>query len=154
MIGRLKKRCKTPGCPNLHNNPEGYCDDCLRKRLASWSYQKIMHVGRTPDKRENATQRGYTWEWRQWAKEYLLRHPVCAICGKRATVVDHKDIPGKVMLDMWGYFPLDEKYYQPLCQSCNLKKSVEDRRRIKEYFTQKGALDAMVHKAHKGEGEG
>ena len=34
VMGTLRKRCKTYGCPNLHRNPSGYCDECTARYRA------------------------------------------------------------------------------------------------------------------------
>lgn len=140
------RKCKTPYCKNLHHNPSGYCDECEARHNIEYKARKIAVAGTPMEteeevKRPTAFQRGYDRRWREFAKEYLRRHPVCAICGRPAQVVDHKDIPAQVMMDMDGRFDLDEDHYQPLCISCNLKKQKQDRAVIEDYFKMKKELN-------------
>ena len=117
-MGTLRKRCKTVGCPNLHRNASGYCDECTAKYRASHP--------RTDDNRPSATQRGYGWEWRKFAKDFLRLHPTCEICGAPATCVDHKDMTADMMLDAYGVFDYDPAHYQALCYSCNARKGARE----------------------------
>ena len=138
------RKCKTPYCKNLHHNLSGYCDDCERKLHIEYGARQIAVSG-TPMEREHserpsAYRRGYDAKWMRFAKEFLREHPVCAICGKPAQVVDHKDVPASVMMDMYGSFDLNPDHYQALCVSCNLKKQKEDRSKEKQYFAMKSKL--------------
>lgn len=118
-----RKVCKTPGCKNLHNNRSGYCDECLSRHQAQYRYRKIITSGtELEEKRPSASERGYDHQWHVFAKRFLLNHPKCAICGRPATVCDHKSMTARQMIDMYGHFILDESMYQPLCQRCNIRK--------------------------------
>lgn len=135
-MGVLRKRCKTYGCPNLHHNVSGYCDECT----ARW---KAAH--RTGDTRPSASARGYGWEWTRFAKAFLQEHPVCEMCGRPATCVDHKDIPADVMMEVWGQFDLDPSHYQALCSACNASKGArEDRDTRRRWQEDRRRLDAMA----------
>ncbi len=135
----LRRRCKTPGCPNLHTNRSGFCTECERKHHAQHVARAIATAGTRLEipssHRGSAWDRGYgSRDWREFAKGFLKRHPTCAICGAPATVCDHKDMPAQVMMDMYGRFLLDDRYYQPLCVSCNTRKAKEDQAKVEEYF--------------------
>lgn len=139
----LRKRCKTVGCPNLHHNKSGYCDECTKE------YRR-----KHPDvARPSASRRGYDSAWRKFSKDYLSLHSVCSICGSPATCVDHKDIPASVMLDMnGGKFDYDPSHYQALCTSCNIRKGHKtDKAAKKRYEEDKSVLCAMTGDA-RGEG--
>jgi 5-methylcytosine-specific restriction protein A len=46
------------------------------------------------ERRETATNRGYSWRWRKFSKLYLEKHPLCVMCEvegriKVAEVTDH-----------------------------------------------------------------
>lgn len=143
------RRCKTPRCPNLHHNRNGYCDECNARRSASWRARRIAVAGTPMERRDNpppgrrpsAHERGYTNEWTLFAKKFLARHPKCAICGKPAQVVDHKYRPAAIMLDMDGKFSTDPAEYQALCYSCNRRKAKEDAEKTREYFRMKGEIN-------------
>lgn len=125
-MGSLKRNCKTTGCPNLHTNRSGYCDECMARYRASHP---------DAEDRPTAPERGYDSRWRRFAKAYLKDHPVCAMCGAPATCVDHRDMPADVMLDVYGgRFDYDESHYQALCTACNnFKGRTVDRRRREVY---------------------
>ena len=98
MANIRKKRCKQYGCPNLHTNKNGYCDDCNRKWLAKHpEYQKEKAEREKERNRIPAHKRGYDARWHKFAKAYIQKHPICAICGQPAKVCDHKDIPADVL---------------------------------------------------------
>jgi 5-methylcytosine-specific restriction enzyme A len=44
---------------------------------------------RPPDLRPSASQRGYGYAWQKLRAEFLYEHPICVICGRQATDVDH-----------------------------------------------------------------
>lgn len=138
---KLRKKCKTYGCPNLHTNVSGYCDDCIRKWRST--HQKTDH-------RPSAAARGYDSRWQKFSRDYLREHPTCAICGAPAKVCDHKDIPADVMMDAYGSFDYDISHYQALCVACNTRKGCHEDRMMREaYETDKRELSAMAQ----GEGE-
>ncbi len=124
----MLRRCKTFRCKNLHNNKNGYCDECTRKKAKTFS---------DADTRASASARGYNSKWREFSKAFLRDHPRCAVCGAPAQVTDHKDTPAEIMLDLYGRFDLDPAHYQPLCVACNTRKAADDRRKVEEYFKKK-----------------
>lgn len=137
----IKKRCKTPMCPNFHYNDNGYCNECNIQRTTEWKEIKARQSKTgSIDDRPSASKRGYDHRWRAFARKYLKTHNVCAICGNKATVVDHKDVPAQIMLDMYGKFILKEEYYQPLCRRCNTLKARNDRKICQKYFNDKEEL--------------
>ncbi len=148
-MGSLRKNCKTPGCPNLHRNISGYCDECESKRQAK-RLQGLRDADST-DKRKSFRERGYTSKWTAFAKKYLQAHPVCAMCGAPAEVVDHKDIPADVMVDAYGEFIYDEAHYQPLCRRCNNWKGRQIDPKLREqYFMDKKRLQSAEKLDEKG----
>lgn len=141
-----RKRCKQYGCPNLHNNKNGYCDECNRKYRAKHPgiYKEDgsrIYKNEKPDNRPSSQSRGYTWKWRQFALKYLKSHPICARCGAPARVVDHKTDTARMMMDAYGEFDFNEDNYQPLCYRCNNIKGInEDREKDNDYFMFKSLL--------------
>lgn len=150
MAYKRLRRCKAYGCPNLHYNANGYCDNCYSffkakhpqyydkdgNRLSERAWQKAYD-----EKRGTASQRGYTYKWRQFARKYLEQHSVCAICGAPATVCDHKTDTADMMIDAYGTFDYNEGNYQPLCARCNARKGATvDKDKREAYFSAKDAL--------------
>lgn len=144
-MGLLKKRCKTYGCPNLHHNKSGYCDECETK----W---RAKHPRK--DDRPSAAARGYDARWAKFARDFLQRHPVCAMCGAPATCVDHRDMTADMMMDAWGAFDLDPSHYQALCNRCNASKGAREDKAMREaYLRDRQELDAMAEDPRGGVGK-
>jgi len=101
MPTKPKRPCARPGCNNLVEH--GYCQEHKRKR--------------PPE------QRVYGSKWRQAARMFLSRHPLCAMCEAQGRIVaaecvDHI-IPHKGdMVLFW-----DVCNWQPLCSSCHSVKT-------------------------------
>jgi 5-methylcytosine-specific restriction protein A len=65
--------------------------------------------------RPNATQRGYSRQWRRVSANFLRTNRWCAMCGKPADLVDHI-IPHKGNPDLfWD----KDKNWQSLCAHCH-----------------------------------
>lgn len=129
---KTKKTCITYGCRNIHTNRSGFCDVCEARRKAQW--EREAHRDRS------ACKRGYDAEWTKFARTFLKAHPVCAMCGQPAKVVDHI-LPAKIMMDAFGKFDYDERYYQALCFKCNNRKGArEDKEMIDDYLKDKHFL--------------
>ena len=146
-----KKFCKTSGCKNLTSNRNGYCDYCNAKIQAASRYRRIMTEGtdlqEVQTKRPSASERGYNHEWAVFAKNFLLKHPTCARCGKPAQVVDHKTMTARRMIAEYGHFILDEDLYQPLCFKCNnLKAKTLDALDNRELKTSKAEFEKGILK--------
>lgn len=143
-MSQLLKKCKTPHCRNLHHNKNGYCDECSAKEAASRRFYRVMH-GCEYERKErlSASERGYDAAWQKFAREFLQHHPKCAICGKPAQAVDHREMPAQVMLEVYGHFLLDERLYQPLCYSCNRKKAVADAAYIADFKAGQAAMPEL-----------
>lgn len=135
-MGSLRKRCKTFGCPNLHRNRSGYCDECEARYRAKHPRK---------DDRLQEVRRAYgSYAWRKFAADYLKAHPVCAICGAPATCVDHRDMTADMMVDAFGGFDYDPSHYQALCTSCNARKGMkEDKAMRAGYEADKTRLAAL-----------
>lgn len=113
MPGRFKTECKKPGCHNLTDNADGYCDE---------HQQECKPLRRYDDKRGSSAQRGYGSRWRRYRIWFLKHHPVCAVCGRLASVVDHI-VPHKGNVDLFW----DSNNHQTLCKRCHdIKTARED----------------------------
>lgn len=127
----MRKLCKNCRRPTV--NRDGYCDECK----AEW---RKSHPRQQED-RPSPTERGYDGRWKAFARRFLREHPVCAICGRPAQVVDHRVYTARQMMDAYGHFDYNPELYQALCYSCNNRKAqTSDRRSDAEYFREKEAL--------------
>ncbi len=60
--------------------------------------------------------------WKKVRESILKKEPLCRMCGKPATIVDHIKPIKK------GGSKLDEANLQPLCHSCHNFKTMQDRK--------------------------
>lgn len=87
-------------CADCGRICEGYrCDECEAKR----------------PKRPNFRQRGYSADWDRKRKAFLLKHPLCALCGRPANVADHFPISRKQLVAQGVSDPDAEHFLRPLC---------------------------------------
>lgn len=79
--------------------------------------------------------------WKITSQLYLVNHPVCVICGKPATDVDHI-VPHKGDEKLFW----DETNYQSLCRECHNKKTYDENaasyKKKREAFREKKKLEA------------
>lgn len=68
------------------------------------------------DRRESSTKRGYGYGWQQRRRAFILRHPLCAVCGAKAVEVDHK-----IAKRLGG--PDNDANCQSICRSCHARKT-------------------------------
>lgn len=143
-MGSLRKKCKTYGCPNLHHNASGYCDECTAKYRSS-------HPRTENEKPTLPARKEYrSWKWRKFAQDFLKLHPTCEICGAPATCVDHKDMTADMMVDAYGGFDYDPAHYQALCRSCNARKGMHEDRAMRAAY-QKDIAALSQHPEGRGE---
>ena len=108
MPTKPKHPCAQPGCPELVESGQKYCEK-----------HRKMH----PEDMRPAYRRGYDAKWRRFRSWYLATHPFCVECYKRgklveATVVDHiQPFRGDEKLQ----YDLDN--LQSLCKACHDKKT-------------------------------
>lgn len=125
---RPKRPCAHAGCQAWAIPGGSYCE----KHQAEWeARQEAEKAKREEARREaerernrrrgTAAQRGYDSAWVRARKAYIIRHPLCAICGAPATDVDHiRPHKGDKKI-FW-----DSTNWQPLCHSCHAKKTYEE----------------------------
>ncbi len=107
MTSALPHGCKAPGCPAI---------------IASGPYC-LIHTRTTyrdqDARRPNSRRRGYTAEWEKIRKRFLLEHPLCVVCGREATQVDHR-----IPLSAGGTH--DEANLQAMCVSHHSSKTMRE----------------------------
>lgn len=104
------KPCKHAGC-RAYAEKEGYCLKHYKERF-SYYFQ---------DKRISPSKLGYNRKWDHARKEFLKLHPLCVICGRPATEVDHI-IPHKGSAALFW----QSGNWQALCHSCHSKKTIKE----------------------------
>jgi 5-methylcytosine-specific restriction enzyme A len=109
MPDRAARPCLKLGCPGLVRN--GRCSLC-----------GPMSSEREYDQaRGTAAQRGYGARWQKLRRLYLRRYPVCVLCGRPATDVDH-------ILPRRRGGSDHETNLQALCASCHARKTNQELR--------------------------
>jgi len=113
MPRKPKKPCAYPGCPELVEPGQSYCEK--HRKLKQRQVDK---------KRGTSAERGYNARWRKARKMFLKRNPLCEECKRNgkitpATVVDHI-IPHKGDMNLFW----DESNWQALCKTCHDRKTV------------------------------
>lgn len=103
MARKSKHPCAHPGCPELVDAGQKYCEK-----------HKVAH----PEEVRSAAGRGYDWKWQKFRKSYLGSHPWCQACLAEdpprytpSEVIDHR-IPFRG--DETLKYDLDN--LQPLCK--------------------------------------
>jgi 5-methylcytosine-specific restriction protein A len=93
----LLRLCSAPNCGSMQ--PEPRCP---------------QHRQRT------ARQRGYSTRWDQIARAYRRANPLCAVCARPATVVDHIISKRAGGSDEW-------RNLQSMCARCHARKTASER---------------------------
>lgn len=105
---RAMHECRKAGCKVLLPKA-GWCEQHRGE-----STRMFESVGR----RESAARRGYGRKWRDFRREWFRDQPLCVLCGKPATELDHV-IPHRGNMDLFW----DEGNLQGLCKECHVKKT-------------------------------
>jgi len=110
MPYRPKTPCRYPGCPELVEAGQRFCDK--HKREVNRQYDK---------KRGTAVQRGYDARWRRIRKMVLAEEPLCRECLKHGIVkpaTDVHHIDGN---------PKNNKRenLEPLCHECHSRHTAK-----------------------------
>ncbi len=111
----MKKRCKHLGCSEYGEAVSGYC----KAHATEYTPHKPFEGA---NKTNPVASHYHTSEWRAFSTAYRKKHPVCALCGKPSQAVDHHLMSAPDMVRQFGRFITDERYYRPLCFSCNTKE--------------------------------
>lgn len=103
MPTRARRTC--PNCKRVLTT-RGPCPICRARR----------------DARAPGTNNYNTSTWMARSAEYLLTHPWCRLCGKRAKVADHHPLSRRDLI-RFGLDPDTDDRLRPLCQSCHAKET-------------------------------
>jgi 5-methylcytosine-specific restriction protein A len=115
MPSSTRVGCKHFGCPALIEPGAGYCTEHKR---AKWRAETI---NRMQDPYEAWARKFYNSKaWRMARLMQLRAHPLCALCGKAAEMVDHI----KRVRD--GGERLSANNFQSLCHSCHNRKRQQE----------------------------
>jgi 5-methylcytosine-specific restriction protein A len=101
--------CPTARCPNLTDG--GRCVDCRAKASRL---------------RGSASSRGYGTAWARRRRAYLVRHPICTLCPRQATVADHHPISRRDLVDAGVPDPDADHRLRPLCTPCHASETARN----------------------------
>ena len=103
-MGKTARVCARAGCPEIIIG-RNYCEP---------------HTYNSPAPKRNTNSQGYDHKWRAYAKQYLVKHPVCCVvgCDSPSRDVDHIDNLGPK-----GPRGYDPSNLQPLCHSHHSQKT-------------------------------
>lgn len=90
-----------------HTVPSGQRCPCAEQRKAA-----------SDADRPSASRRGYDAEWRAARDDHLARHPICVVCGSKASLVDHV-----VSIRKAPHRRLDPTNFQSMCATCHGRKT-------------------------------
>lgn len=110
MPGLFLRPCTHPGCRKYAVKGEAYCEEHLKAKAKE-----------NDSRRLNAYQRGYTSKWDKARRVFLMTHPLCVVCGRPATDVDHI-VPHRGDKRLFW----DQNNWQPLCHECHSRKTVKE----------------------------
>lgn len=111
MSNKIKKFCKQPGCNELTDRT--YCEK-----------HRIERVKHYDNSRGTAHQRGYTYRWQQYSKQFLKRpeNLFCKLqlkgCTNISECVDHIEPPAGPKDSLFW----DPNNHQAACIHCNSMK--------------------------------
>ena len=106
MPWKPPKPCSAPGCGELTH--DRYCPAHARQARR----QADAHRG-------SASKRGYGRRWQKLRKAFLASNPICALCPRPATEVDHIVAKAKGGDDKWSNL-------QALCKPCHARKTAQE----------------------------
>lgn len=122
----LLKFCSWPGCRAQIPYDQKFCR--LHAEAGVLRATKLKQEAEARRTRWSGTSasRGYGSKWRDVAKKFLAKHPLCAECERQgviaqATCVDHI-VPHKGDKKLFW----DRKNWQPLCHECHSRKTARE----------------------------
>jgi 5-methylcytosine-specific restriction protein A len=101
--------CPTSGCPNLVE--EGRCATCK---------------ARASQLRGSAASRGYGTAWAKRRRAYLIRHPICTLCPRQATVADHYPESRRELVAAGVPDPDADHRLRALCAPCHASETARN----------------------------
>lgn len=81
--------------------------------------------------REASDPRYHTARWAQLSRRWRLLHPLCAACQAKGIIREAECVDHIIPVPLCDDF-FDESNLQSLCNDCNMRKGMEDRKRIQE----------------------
>jgi 5-methylcytosine-specific restriction protein A len=117
MPHKPMRPCRYSRCPQLTDDKTGYCD--AHRQQVQRQYDR---------ERGSANERGYDYHWQQYSKHYLMEHPLCALCAKKAPPVIKASECIDHIIPHRGDYNLfwNRNNHQPACLECNSVKAATE----------------------------
>lgn len=96
----VSRPCGVPGCSGL----DGGCD---------------IHRRAVETRRGSRHERGYDTAWERARRRYLVRHPICVLCGGLANVADHYPVSRRDLVARGVRDPDADHRLRALCAPCH-----------------------------------
>ena len=113
MPFRPKHPCAHPGCPELVESGQKYCEK-----------HKPLHK----EDGRSAAKRGYDSKWRKFRKRYLEANPLCAECMRQGMYVKATDVDHIKPLRDFPELKYEISNLQPLCHRHHSEKTQREDR--------------------------
>lgn len=96
----------------------------------AWRPKAKRETKPTPsqDRRLGARQRGYDWQWQQFAKRWLMDNPLCVACLKHDVVTAATDCDHIIPFRGNDELKWREGNHQSLCKACHAAKTLRESR--------------------------
>jgi len=113
MPTKPKHPCAWPGCPELVESVERYCEK--HRKQEARRYERY--------RRDPATRRRYDRRWRKIRYEYMKAHPLCERCLLEGRTVEAREVHHIIPLADGGTHATEN--LMALCKSCHSKIHAE-----------------------------
>ncbi|MCD7724937.1 MAG: HNH endonuclease [Clostridiales bacterium] len=113
MPRKPKHPCSHPGCPELVEYGERYCEKHLKEE--NKRYEKYD--------RDPAVRRRYGRAWKRIRDSYAAAHPLCELCLEKGIYTKTEEIHHKLPLSEGGTH--DRSNLIALCKPCHARIHVE-----------------------------
>lgn len=119
----LLKICAHGGCSQRVPKGTRFCQRHQERYEVAQIKTMRARLDAMEKDRKSSHQRGYDHTWRKDSKRFLAANPLCAYCGRIATLVDHLE-PHRGDKVLFG----SRANWRSCCQSCHTKKTLAESR--------------------------
>lgn len=109
MPRKPKRPCRYPGCKNLCEDGEQYCNE--HRKIEEKNYESFS--------RGYQANRRYGYKWKKIRDRYVSKHPLCERCLLEGKYVPVEEVHHIIPLSEGG--SNDESNLMSLCRSCHEK---------------------------------
>ena len=113
MPKRPKRPCSYPGCSQLAECGDRYCDE--HKKQTNHEYNKY--------RRDPETKKRYGKEWRSIRDLYIRAHPLCEECSKLGLITPAQEVHHILPLAHGG--TNEATNLMSLCKACHSRITVQ-----------------------------